>query len=124
MLVTGLVSNAQADPRRKEDMNNERKTMNNKRDAVEALASSDLFAEICPNHAAIIKAMKWRNDHTAHVERLEADATHCFVPCRGDLHHPELWKAGSWRWLREFFGCPPDAYSIRKANVEDQKRHD
>jgi hypothetical protein len=77
--------------------------MNNTKDAVEALASSDLFAEICPNHAGIAKAMKWRNDHTAHVERLEADANHCFVPCREDLHHPELWKGGSWKWLREFF---------------------
>ena len=77
--------------------------MNNTRDAVEALASSVLFAEICPNHASIARAMKWRNEHAAHVERLETSATHCFVPCREDLNHPELWKAGSWKWLREFF---------------------
>ena len=79
--------------------------MNNTKDAVDALASSALFAEICPNHAAIAKAIKWRNEHMAHVERMEADATRCFVPCREDLHYPELWKAGSWKWLREFFSA-------------------
>ena len=89
-------SNAKADPA-------EMTTPNNTTDAVEALASSDLFAEICPTHSAIVKAMKWRNDHTQHVERLESTVTHCFPPCREDLNHPELWKAGSWKWLREFF---------------------
>jgi len=57
------------------------------------------------HHTAIAKAIKWRNEHMAHVERMEADATRCFVPCREDLHCPELWKAGSWKWLREFFSA-------------------
>ena len=103
--------------------------MNNTKDAVEALASSELFAEICPNHAAIAKAIKWRNEHMAHVERMEEDATRCFVPCREDLHYPELWKAGSWKWLMDFFSansairCHKDATVTTTTDEHQLNRH-
>ena len=77
--------------------------MNSRKHAIEALASSDLFADVCPKSSVIVRAMKWREDHADHVGMLEDAATHCFPPSDEDFPRPELWKSGSWKWLREFF---------------------
>jgi len=64
-----------------------------------------LFAAVAPIHSAILKAIEWRSNHAAHVQMLEDEASCCLVPCDEDLNHPELWKPGSWLWLRTFFSA-------------------
>lgn len=41
--------------------------------------------------------------HTAHVtDLLKLDVNpRAFKPSSEDLHHPELWKPGHWRWFFE-----------------------
>lgn len=46
--------------------------------------------------------IRWFAGHREHVNRLILDAENedvMFAPCKEDFRHPELWKAGSWRWL-------------------------
>jgi hypothetical protein len=45
-------------------------------------------------------AIAWRREHAKHVEQLEEGCEACFEPCNADKWSPELWKAGSWVWLR------------------------
>jgi len=55
-----------------------------------------------------LAALKWREEHAAHVQMLEELATHWFPPSDEDFGDPELWKPGSWLWLREFWPTPPE----------------
>jgi len=52
----------------------------------------------------IEKAKRWRNEHSKHVLSLEKTANTPFPPSKEDQNHPELWKAGSWLWLRQETG--------------------
>lgn len=50
--------------------------------------------------AAIIRAREWRDVHKYHVKKLVSSSSVTpFPPCRSDMMRPELWKAGSWKWL-------------------------
>jgi hypothetical protein len=70
---------------------------------VAQLASSALFAEICPTHAALAKAMQWREMHDGLVSGFEAVARRCAPPVGDVLASPAQWSSENWKWLREFF---------------------
>lgn len=57
--------------------------------------------KVCSNHPAITQAIEWRSRHGKHVEQLEEEYENSFPPSREDINHPELWKGGSWKWLKE-----------------------
>ena len=54
---------------------------------------------------AISSATQWWNAHKRHIDQLMSsndDGGAAFPPSGSDRYHPELWKAGHWRWLKAF----------------------
>ena len=62
----------------------------------------------------------WYKQHTEHVKRLLKEAKTSFIPCNRDISHPELWKAGSWKWFFENFPQVYDDPTIQHLDVGDR----
>lgn len=75
--------------------------MSTKGQTQNALDVAAWFAKTVPMSCALIKAVEWREAHKEHVALLEAEDGPWIVPSVHDLNHPEMWKPGSWKWLRQ-----------------------
>jgi len=47
----------------------------------------------------IVKADQWRILHAEHVTELLKENDPSYPPNKEDASHPELWKAGHWKWF-------------------------
>lgn len=47
----------------------------------------------------IEKAYEWYLNHKEHVDNIMSLYDNYFPPSNEDRNHPELWKAGTWRWF-------------------------
>ena len=51
----------------------------------------------------IRRAFDWYSEHKDHVDRLMKGEKHLFPMSGSDISHPELWKAGAWKWFFELY---------------------
>ncbi len=54
----------------------------------------------------ILRGLAWYAKHKDHVDRLIKGARHSFPMSGSDIGHPELWKAGGWKWFLERWTLP------------------
>ena len=56
------------------------------------------------SYTARLDAAAWWDKHESHVDWLIAsrdDGGVAYPPSGSDRFHPELWKAGHWRWFKQ-----------------------
>ena len=51
----------------------------------------------------IVRAREWYKQHQMHVNRMLTFESRDYPPSGSDVHHPELWKIGHWKWF--FANC-------------------
>jgi len=61
-------------------------------------------------------AMKWWNEHHAHVMRLIQAAGTAYEPTGSDARRPELWKGEHWKW---FLANPPKKIEDNSDDSDD-----
>ena len=47
------------------------------------------------------RGWEWYFSHKRHVDFLVAEARRSFPMSGSDISHPEMWKAGAWKWFFE-----------------------